>query len=645
MVAVPGFDRPLGSQSSDLFTSRAPISQTKKKKDFWTDQISTGGGIGGALGGAATGAAIGSIVPGIGTVIGGLAGGVLGGALGSGGGELVENTITGADPWENVGKEALLGGIFSAPPIRAARGLVGAAKGIGSGAAKEGFEQAFVGTAKNATRNTAQRTTNNLLGEAWGIRSGAKVGGKAITPQKANELQNFVLKDIGVPKTSNADMVFERATNYQNEVGNAIGSLVKTGKLEPNAVNTLSKSLSDRFSKTIGVDAGNNQVANDIIGLVNSAKSPEDLWKVRRQIDDTLINFSRNPTSIVPGGEQIARTARAEINSLLNKVTPGLKDLNTKYSRALDVSDLVAGASKNPKGFKLPGFQQTVGGGTAQRIKAGAGAVTSKLPGGGGSGVPTIPGSVSNSTGGLGGLIARQTIGQNTLGNPGSKQPTLDDALMQQGSGQLMQTNPDGSYGAAPFGSTSDTFMSNDPSAMTPPQQDPYPRENLLYDIQRDPQNADQYIAYYQQVQEVFGRPEQKSLSSTATKDVSNANVGLQALDQIEGILGQDPGVQQRGGISGTFNPFGIVSGALGTGEYENARAQARDVIARIRTGAALTNDEARAFDKFLPQPGDDANTVKSKLSYLRNQFQAISSQQGGGSLEDALLTQQRGAY
>lgn len=154
----------------------------------------------------------------------------------------------------------------------------------------------------------------------------------------------------------------------------------------------------------------------------------------------------------------------------------------------------------------------------------------------------------------------------------------------------------------------------------------------LMAAIAADPKNADTYITLYKLFNE--GQGAKKPMSAESAKTLSNAQTGLSALDQIEGQLTADPNIQQRGGISGTFNPFGVVSGVLGTGEYENARAQARDIIARIRTGAALTNDEAKAFDKFLPQPGDSQSTVQQKLGTLRSQFQYIVDNAGGAGTD-----------
>lgn len=139
-MAIRGFDRDLISFPQQPMQQAA---QPTKQKDFWTDQISTGTGIGGALAGAGLGASIGSVVPGIGTAIGGLIGGIAGGALGSGGGQLAENAITGEqDLMKGVGQEALLGGVFSAPPIRAAKAALGAGKALATGAGKEAAKTA-----------------------------------------------------------------------------------------------------------------------------------------------------------------------------------------------------------------------------------------------------------------------------------------------------------------------------------------------------------------------------------------------------------------------------------------------------------------------------------------------------------------------
>ena len=64
---------------------------------------------------------------------------------------------------------------------------------------------------------------------------------------------------------------------------------------------------------------------------------------------------------------------------------------------------------------------------------------------------------------------------------------------------------------------------------------------------------------------------------------------------------------------------------------------------ARLRTGAAISNDEAARFATFVPLPGDPPETRQQKISYLMNQFQMVANRSGsaGTDLESALMSAQ----
>ncbi|QHC73777.1 hypothetical protein [Rathayibacter sp. VKM Ac-2805] len=176
-----GFSRP----AFDFKATPAPAA--KKKKGFFLDQISTGGGIGGALAGAAGGAALGSVVPVVGTAVGGLVGALLGGGIGSAGGELAENAITGDDLGKNVLKEGLIGGATSLPigaGLKLARAGVKVGTGLGSKSAGQLVQEAGIQTiGKGAVRkgvasgrfdDQAGLTAERLFG---GNLTGTAVGG------------------------------------------------------------------------------------------------------------------------------------------------------------------------------------------------------------------------------------------------------------------------------------------------------------------------------------------------------------------------------------------------------------------------------------------------------------------------------------
>ena len=141
----------------------------KKKKNFWEDQISTGGSLGGALAGGAAGTAI---LPGVGTLIGAL----LGGAAGGFGGQVAENKITGEqDLFKDAGTEALWGGATALP------------FGAGLKLAKAG------GTLAKGLGSDAARTTAKSLVQEAGLKT---IGQK--------QLQNLTLKDALAPETKAA---------------------------------------------------------------------------------------------------------------------------------------------------------------------------------------------------------------------------------------------------------------------------------------------------------------------------------------------------------------------------------------------------------------------------------------------------------
>jgi len=81
---------------------------------------------------------------------------------------------------------------------------------------------------------------------------------------------------------------------------------------------------------------------------------------------------------------------------------------------------------------------------------------------------------------------------------------------------------------------------------------------------------------------------------------------------------------------------------ALGTAEYDNASRNLSDVITRLRTGAALTNEEASFYNSQLPQAFDSPEVIAQKLGVFRDLFNSISSRTGsaGTTIEDALMQQ-----
>lgn len=512
-------------------------------------------------------------------------------------------------------------------------GAVGGAFGVGGKVASKIGSRFGNKAEEAATRGLTDRTGNSLLGDAWGIKSGSKIGSKVVTPQEANNLQRFVIDKIGVPKTASADMVFERAVNFSNDTGNAISTAIKTSgkKLGANDVNGIASSLEGKFSKVLGGDYTNNQTAQSILSRVKSAKTPNELWSLAKEIDDELINFNRNPAGGDPIVERFAQIARDDVRGALNKAIPELKNLNSAYGQAKQVEQLVAKSANNPRGLNI--FGNKVGGSLAQRGKSAIGQLTDNVPSisGAGSGIGAkIPSFVNAQNAGIARNALTTGLTESQL-NPQSQggQTSLEDALMQAGNDQ-----------GAGFG-----------QSLQQDQQDlsPYSRDNLMADIQRDPKNADKYISMFESLQKLYA-PSQDSLqlSDSAIKNVNDLQGALFDINSLGEKISRS---NVSGPISGyrALNPFDSEAKSL---QAEIDRV--RQVVGKALEGGVLRKEDEVKYAKILPTIKDTKEVANNKLKQLQiklsqdlNNYVGLQQQTGKGrsnTLSDALLMQQ-GAY
>lgn len=125
-----------------------------------------------------------------------------------------------------------------------------------------------------------------------------------------------------------------------------------------------------------------------------------------------------------------------------------------------------------------------------------------------------------------------------------------------------------------------------------------------------------------------------KPLSAEASKVISNAQTGIQALDDFQRAVEEDTSVLTKRLVPGRGAFGGALGGALGTRGADAAAAQIVDVIARLRTGAAITNDEAKRFETFIPQAGDPQDVRTQKINYLKNQFEMVANRSGSAGTD-----------
>ncbi len=291
------------------------VSKPEAKSNPFADLLPFLGGTGGAAGGAALGASLGSVVPGIGTVIGGLAGGILGGGLGSGAGQAGKNIAIGEeDIMKDVGKEALLGGVTSLPPIRAARGVGALVKGGG----KEGFERAFTG-----------QTADQIL--AGGGRTAAQAG-RQVPPGQITDFPDQDVSALAAGKTP-GEVALSPEGRPMTEAAELAGRMQDSGRR--GFIDRAARRMTEAGS---GLKIGKNVGDLDRMGDAVDVFRKYDIAGTPRQqlskIDDTIANLgeqvddilSKNPVPL-SGTDVRAQIERAVNSPLtyadLDLTTPG----------------------------------------------------------------------------------------------------------------------------------------------------------------------------------------------------------------------------------------------------------------------------------------------------------------------------------
>lgn len=125
-----------------------------------------------------------------------------------------------------------------------------------------------------------------------------------------------------------------------------------------------------------------------------------------------------------------------------------------------------------------------------------------------------------------------------------------------------------------------------------------------------------------------MGITPQRPLSAEAQKLQGNIQSGLRALDTVKNEL-FGPGSAQKS-IDQLNNVRSNVLGRAAlpfkfAGNYTSAERELKDVIVRLRTGAAITDQEEKFYQKQLPSIHDNETTIKSKLKRFEDLFKSIA--------------------
>lgn len=679
-------------QPLDLGFGRTKQSQ-KKKKNFFVDQVSTVGGILGGIGGS-------FVAP--------IAGTAAGAGLGSALGETLENALTGERLTKNVGKEAALGAIFGAGPIKLLKGAGAGAKALATGAddvvgaaSRAATTSIFnrgarIGAsgAANVADDLVKPATKTLKTSVQG-RVNA-LGDKALESQYGTIGKNVAretnptetisqLANYGITKPADAERIAGLITGSDGLLTNAVAGAAGNAKPVPlSGIKTVLKSsitemgLEKKYAKSVS-----DTVEAQLKAAQKEGGSPTAILKAMRNLEKRAANLEgkggnyrlSTPERIDQANvlkavknelqDRLYNTAGAnsnlpavltpELREQLIQLNPGNKQwqsfvdnnimkskdigaLRTAQKPFVNISKIIKEADINSMTFGGRNSGVSNGGSVpsmvlnaiAENVKKPAYRAISKPLRSFGQPIVEAGSGNQGVRGGIG-IAAR-------VGIPNS----LENALSDYSSGPIapntsMTTN------------ASTNSAASTPSITNIPEQyqnslemssSPYSRENLIYDIQRDPQNANKYIEYFTQLEEIFN-PEvkQKPLNQGQQERQDLLNALTLTEQAVEGgSINYGPVGSRIEGLKSMFN-----AADPETLSYKNTVSGLRAAITKARAGASLTPGEMKLLAQYTPSDTNSEQVVRSKLAALR-QLYGTQAPVGGGSLEDALRSMQ-GAY
>lgn len=389
-------------------------------------------------------------------------------------------------------------------------------------------------------------------------------------------------------------------------------------KLDDKAYSTLSKSLEEKRARIVSFDPAKKEhieLNNNFATRVNNAKSVRELEQVRKDFDKEARRVLQNPDSKGTLSANLAKTYRDAIDDYVSAVNPALKAAKGEYRDLRMAEDFLSkSGTLNQKGVNVV-VGKTPGGNAIAAGKEAAGKALETIGG--------------DSTGarlarGLTGQVATRAVAAPFLNEPSAGETVTEET---------------------PISDT--TTLETPPSTINPTGDrmanlggDQVNQALQAAALQALARGDTQGIAAIKSVMDIVGtaKKAEKPLSAEASKIVSNAQTGLSAIDDFEQLIKSDPGAFTRSNIpgKGIIDDLtgGRASGALGTTSIDAAGDQIIDVVARLRTGAAISKQEEERFKRYIPRSGDPPEAIEMKLGYLRDQFQMVANRSGSASTD-----------
>lgn len=111
-----------------------------------------------------------------------------------------------------------------------------------------------------------------------------------------------------------------------------------------------------------------------------------------------------------------------------------------------------------------------------------------------------------------------------------------------------------------------------------------------------------------------------RKLNATQQEAQVQAESGISSINDMRSQVFDANGQLKRGNLIKEALPF-----ALGAQELRRMKNDAKDILTRIRTGAALNNTEVSFYSQLVPSATDTAESAKYKLDQLEALYSGIS--------------------
>lgn len=523
------------------------------------------------------------------------------------------------------GLGAIAGGLHAySDPNATVDSVAGGALGGGiGGAAFHGAGQA-INKAKSTFSN-ARETVSNLVGSQaqkagknletrafvskFGKPSLAEGGDKVI--QHVNDLGFHTAKDA----QELADQTYTAYTSKGQQLADSIKSATDSKGVtlsKQDLVNFLDKKIKSESLPSNKIPW--QTVKNDLAELPDQLPASE-FYKLKQAVG--LKPNWKNPAE--DGVNNAYKSLYGEMNSKLDTAlkdngVQDFRDLNDQISRTKKVYDFASKRSNTVSGTKGLSLKEMLGYGasmaTGNPAMAGVtmAAENPAIMGKIGKGVSAFGDRVANGTPSAGIASARdvtaQTFGQKADQFTGSavKKVLTSPQLLPQIAG-------------------SKAVLENQPQQQPMTQQTSQPQGGFKLTQQQvadaylklPKAEADKVAKYYAMQNGGTG----KQLSAEAAKLVANASLGINAITQMKQMIQANPYVIAQAKIPGS----------PGARTYETFKTHLGDILARTRTGAAMSQQEQKIYlEQLMPAPLDSQQTINAKLDSLGQLFSQESS-------------------